>query len=53
MIRQPVWTLWEGGNLVPGTEPRFAGLSIITLVTALTELFAGIIACSQIFFINI
>ena len=39
MIRQPVWTLWKREvSLVPGTEPRFIGLSISTIVTALTEI---------------
>jgi len=39
VIRQPVWTLWKRGvALVPGTEPRFIGLSISTIVTALTEI---------------
>lgn len=39
MIRQPVWTLWKREiSLVPGTEPWFFGLSISTIVTALTEI---------------
>jgi hypothetical protein len=39
VIRQPVWTLWKREiSLVPGTEPRFIGLSVSTIVTALTEI---------------
>jgi hypothetical protein len=39
VIRQPVWTLWKKEiSLVPGTEPWFIGLSVSTLVTALTEI---------------